>query len=102
MDDKSHKKHLQDFLSACLVLFLSRGAVLEDPLVAVFTRLSSISSSPSVILPLAGLINNLLPSLRVLLQGNVPCMLSTSDISLPNSCLSSASALSSFDLNLPI
>lgn len=90
-----------DFLSACLVLFLSRGAILEGPLVAVFTRLSSISSSPSVKLPLVLPRNDLLPSLRVLLNGNVPWKLSTSERSLPSSCLSSASARSSFVLNLP-
>lgn len=95
--------YLRDFLSACLVLFLSLGAVLGDgPFVAVLTRLSSISSSPSVKFPLILVFrNDLFPSLRVLRHGKVPCKLSTSDISLPSNCRSSASALSSFVLNFP-
>lgn len=96
-------RYLQDFLSACLVRFLSLGAVLDvGPLVAVFTRLSKISSSPSVKLPLGWMRNDLLESLLRLLHGSVPCMLSTSDMSLPSSWRSSASARSSFVLNFPI
>lgn len=94
---------LHDFLSACLVLFLSLGAVLEGPFVAVFTKLSKISSSPSSVrLPLAWPNIDLVLSLFCRLHGKVPCKLSTSDMSLPSSCLNSASALSSFVLNLPI
>lgn len=99
----SYCKNLHDFLSACLVRFLSLGAVLVGPLVAVFTRLSRISSSPSVKLPLGWPPKReRLVSLRCRRHGRVPCMLSTSDMSLPRSWRNSASALSSFVRNLPI
>lgn len=74
--------HLQDLRSACLVLLRSRGVVLvAGTFVAVFTRDSSSSSTPSARLPLVLSSLSTGPSviIRPETEQDFPCHSSTSD-----------------------